>query len=55
MPTQKKLATVEELRQRIARSTIAISLTYQGLTVGQIQQLRRRLREKDNDARPSQR
>jgi large subunit ribosomal protein L10 len=44
MPTPKKEKMVEELRQRIARATIAVSADYRGLTVPQMDQLRRRMR-----------
>jgi large subunit ribosomal protein L10 len=45
MPTAKKVQQVEELRDRLGRATIAISADYRGLSVGQAQALRRRLRE----------
>lgn len=40
-----KAATVDELREKIARCTIAIAADYRGLTVADMGQLRRRLRE----------
>ena len=45
MPTEKKVALVAELQDRISRATIAIGLDYRGLTVTQLQNLRRMLRE----------
>ncbi len=44
MPTAKKEQMVEELRERIARSTIAVGTGYRGLTVLEMEQLRRRMR-----------
>jgi large subunit ribosomal protein L10 len=44
MPTPKKEQMVEELRQRIARSTIAVGTDYRGLTVPEMDQLRRKMR-----------
>lgn len=51
MPTQKKIETVEELRERLERCTIAISADYRGLTVSEMGALRRRLREAGVDLR----
>lgn len=51
MPTQKKIDTVAELREQLGRATIAISTDYRGLSVGQTQALRRKLREADADFR----
>ncbi len=45
MPTRKKIETVEELAERIGRSTMAISAEYRGLTVAEMAALRRALRE----------
>lgn len=45
MPTQKKIATVEELRDRLERATLVVSAEYRGLTVKEMQDLRRKLRE----------
>lgn len=45
MPTEKKIETVEELRGRIERATIAIAASYSGLSVGQMVQLRRAIHE----------
>ena len=44
MPTPKKEQLVEELRDRIARSTIAVGADYRGLTVPEMVQLRRKMR-----------
>src|SRR3990170_340632 len=45
MPTQKKIDTVEKLRERIERCVIAIAADYRGLTVTEMSQLRRAIRE----------
>ena len=45
MPTEHKIQQVAELEDRLNRCMIAISLDYRGLSVGQMQQLRRTLRE----------
>ena len=45
MPTDKKIETVEELRERIQRCTIAIAADYRGLTVSEMGVLRRQLRQ----------
>jgi large subunit ribosomal protein L10 len=45
MPTQKKIDTVEELKQRISRATITIGTDYRGLRVPEMEQMRRRLRQ----------
>mgnify|MGYP001361127352 CR=1 FL=1 len=44
MPTERKVRMVEELRDLIARSSVAVSTEYRGLTVAQMTQLRRVLR-----------
>ena len=44
MPTAKKAQMIEELQDRIARSTIAVGTGYRGLTVLEMDQLRRRMR-----------
>ena len=41
MPTQKKIETVRELRDRIERCAVAIATDYRGLTVPEMVQLRR--------------
>jgi large subunit ribosomal protein L10 len=45
MPTQRKIETVAELSERIARSTLAVAAGYLGLTVAEMGTLRRQLRE----------
>ncbi len=45
MPTQRKIDTVQELRDRIERCAIAIAADYRGLTVTQMNQLRRAMHE----------
>lgn len=45
MPTQKKIETVADLKERIERSTLVASANYRGLTVKEMQEMRRRLRE----------
>jgi len=45
MPTQRKIDTVAELSERIARSTLAVAAGYLGLTVAEMGVLRRQLRE----------
>ena len=44
MPTAKKIEDVQELTDKVSRSTIAIGTDYRGLTVRQITDLRRALR-----------
>jgi len=44
MPTAKKAQMIDELQDRIARSTIAVGTGYRGLTVLEMDQLRRRMR-----------
>src|SRR3990172_3445641 len=44
MPTQKKIETVADLRDRLQRATIVVSADYRGLTVKELDQMRRRLR-----------
>ncbi|MDO8614406.1 MAG: 50S ribosomal protein L10 [Dehalococcoidia bacterium] len=45
MPTQKKMDEVADLKGRIERATLVVSTEYRGLTVKEMQDLRRRLRE----------
>ncbi len=45
MPTKKKREAVDELTDRLARSEMAVVTDYRGLTVSEIAQLRRQLRE----------
>ena len=44
MPTQKKVEEVAGLRERIERATIVVSADYRGLSVKEMDQLRKRLR-----------
>ena len=50
MPTQKKLEQVALLEERLGRATITIGLDYRHLSVAQMQELRRTLREKAPDS-----
>ena len=45
MPTSRKAHIINELRDLLSRSTIAILTDYRGLTVSDLSRLRRRLRE----------
>lgn len=45
MPTEKKIAMVQELRGRIERAAIIIAAEYRGLTVTQLAELRRAIRD----------
>jgi large subunit ribosomal protein L10 len=45
MPTQEKIDAVAELKDRLERATVVISTEYRGLTVKEMQDLRRKLRE----------
>ena len=45
MPTQRKVERVEELRERIERSTITIAVDYRGLSMAEMAQLRRVIRD----------
>ena len=45
MPTDAKREAVADLADRIKRSTIAIATDFSGLSVNQLTELRRRLRE----------
>ena len=51
MPTERKEATVGELKDLVERATIVISAEYRGLTVKEITTLRRSLREAGVEAR----
>jgi len=46
MPTQRKVESVEELAQKLSRSTVVISTGYRGLTVAEMTELRRQLRQR---------
>ncbi len=45
MPTQEKIAAVADLKDRLERATIVVSTEYRGLTVKEMQDLRRKLRD----------
>lgn len=45
MPTQAKIARVEELKEKLERSSIAVSTNYAGIGVNDITDLRRRMRD----------
>jgi large subunit ribosomal protein L10 len=45
MPTPEKIAAVADLKERLERATIVVSTEYRGLTVKEIQDARRKLRE----------
>jgi large subunit ribosomal protein L10 len=45
MPTQEKVASVAELKEQLERATIVMSGEYRGMTVKEMQTLRRKLRE----------
>ncbi len=45
MPTPRKEAQVEEIKEKLSRCTIAITTGYQGLSASDMTELRRRLRE----------
>ncbi len=45
MPTEKKVETVEELRERIERAEIAIAAEYRGLRVAEMVELHRAMRD----------
>ena len=45
MPTQRKVDTVAELRERIERAVIVIAADYRGLTVTEMSALRRAVRD----------
>jgi len=45
LPTQHKIDQVADIKDRIERSTIVIATDYRGLTVPEMQALRRKLRE----------
>src|SRR5438093_671048 len=44
MPTERKVQTVEELEEKFKRCSIAIATEFRGVTVGQMQDLRKQLR-----------
>jgi|FaiFalDrversion2_1042247.scaffolds.fasta_scaffold03447_3 large subunit ribosomal protein L10 len=45
MPRPEKVRAVEELRQRLQRATLAVSTSFSGMTVAEMNELRRRLRQ----------
>ncbi len=45
MPTQEKIDAVAELKDVLERSTMVVSTHYRGMTVKEMQELRRKLRE----------
>ena len=45
MPTQEKIASVAELKEQLERATIVMSSEYRGMTVKEMQALRRKLAE----------
>jgi len=45
LPTQQKIEEVAALKDRLERSTIVVGTSYRGLTVKELQNLRRKLRE----------
>ena len=51
LPTAKKIEDVQDLTDKVSRSTIAIGTDYRGLTVRQITDLRRALRGADVELR----
>ncbi len=51
MATEKKIETVEELRDRIQRCTIAIAADFRGLKVTEMVQLRRAIRDAGQELR----
>jgi len=51
MPTQKKIDTVEELRECIERSAIAIAAEYRGMSMTELNTLRRAARDSGVDVK----
>ena len=51
MPTQKKIDTVEELRQKFLRCTITVATNYTGLDVNAMTDLRKKMRESEVEYR----
>ncbi len=45
MPTQKKIDQVKEVEERLGRCTIAVTTAYRSMTVSDMNELRRKLRE----------
>lgn len=51
MPTERKVAMLEEIRDRLSRAAITIAIDYRGLSVARMTKLRRALREGDTEVR----
>ena len=51
MPTDRKIRQVEELKDRLARCTIAIATTATGLSANEMNDLRKNLRSKNVEFR----
>ncbi|MFW6075666.1 MAG: 50S ribosomal protein L10, partial [Chloroflexota bacterium] len=51
MPTQKKIEAVAELSEALGQSGFTVLTDYRGLTVAQLQDLRRQLREHNAELR----
>lgn len=51
MPTAKKAADIQELEDMVRRSLVAVSTGYRGLSVSEMNTLRRRMREANVDVR----
>jgi large subunit ribosomal protein L10 len=51
MPNEKKMAAVEELKEKFGRCTIAIATNYSGLPVNTMTDLRQKMREKNIEYR----
>jgi large subunit ribosomal protein L10 len=49
MPTQRKVEAIEEVREKLLRASALVITDYRGLTVDQLQDVRRRLRAADVD------
>ena len=45
MPTEKKIEAVAELKARIERASLLVSAAYRGLTVKDMQEMRRKMRD----------
>ena len=48
MPTERKVAAVADLEDRLQRATIVIGLDYRGLPVAELRELRRALRKQES-------
>ena len=47
MPTAKKAAVIEDLTEKLTRANAAALIDYRGLTVAEISELRRQLRQRE--------